>query len=347
MNKKIILAFLGIFLLGTGSSILFFDYQKTNLSPNLSSSNLINYTYSANSAGFSPNGDFVIEHRSHPTKMSLQGRVTGADGNLIDDGNLTTIVSDQNSCVSGVFYQITYPNAIQDGFFNILLGDQNVLSLNYNQDYYLCLKVNDELLSGPAKFVGGQGEINTEDVADNFSFNDLNVSDDLKVNGDFDVKDGNFFPPTKTDSPSWGNIKTFYYDSADSYLYYRDTNNSRWVGFSETTFSCAWGGSTASETACNFSQVQLSSGSAGKGFLLPYDAFITYLCAASNNGIGDRNFTVYRDAVNAGSMIAPAGVSESCQYLGINVSAMQRISLTMDNSVSGTIGTIWLVRRSA
>lgn len=107
----------------------------------------------------STGSDSVVEHHSHPTLMSLQGKVEG-----INDGNVGVKVSDQNSCSSGVFFDYNYANAIQDSLFNLSLGSEHTLNLNYNQDYYMCLYVNGELVDGPQLFRGGQGQIDVEDV---------------------------------------------------------------------------------------------------------------------------------------------------------------------------------------
>jgi hypothetical protein len=98
-------------------------------------------------------------HHSHPTVMSLQGQVEG-----IADANLGVKVSEQNSCTQGVFFDHNYGGAIADNLFNLALGTQYDLNLNYNQDYYMCLYVDDELIDGPNIFRGGQGQIDIEDV---------------------------------------------------------------------------------------------------------------------------------------------------------------------------------------
>ncbi|MBN2067638.1 MAG: hypothetical protein JW744_04175 [Candidatus Diapherotrites archaeon] len=98
-------------------------------------------------------------HHSHPTMMSLQGKVEG-----VTTGDLGVKVGDQNSCSSGVFFDHNYSNAIQESLFNLLLGSQYDLNLNYNQDYYMCLYVNGELVDGPQQFRGGQGQVDIEDV---------------------------------------------------------------------------------------------------------------------------------------------------------------------------------------
>lgn len=100
-----------------------------------------------------------VSHNSHPTKMSLQGKVEG-----LIDGNLGVKVSDLNSCISGVLFDQNFSNAIQQGLFNVLLGDNADLNLNYNKDYYICLYVNGEQVGNPSKFRGGQGQIHSTDV---------------------------------------------------------------------------------------------------------------------------------------------------------------------------------------
>ncbi len=127
------------------------------------------------------------EHHSIPTKMSLQGKVTDFNGNLID-GNLGVKIGDSNSCITQVFFDYNYFNAIEDGKFNVLLGQNEILPLNFNQDYFMCLYVNGELLSGPQVFRGGQGEVHQEQLFDGnstnpFDFNYVNVNNDVNVNG--------------------------------------------------------------------------------------------------------------------------------------------------------------------
>lgn len=343
-----LIAFLGIFLLGIGITF-FFLQPKINQTPAFSP--LINspthsYTLSNSTSTIAQNGDFVVEHHSHPTKMSLQGRVTDANGNLVDDGNLTTIVSDQNSCVSGVFYQITDTNAIQDGFFNILLGDTNVLSLNYNQDYYLCLKVNGELLSGPAKFVGGQGQIGSEDVASSFSFTDLNTTGKLIVKGDLNAADGNFIAPIQDSAPKWGNKPgMIFYNNTDQEIYYRDTNEQLWLGMSKLTFNCGWNGSTLTETWCNSSGFTQSSGATGKGWLMAWPGIIKQMCVDATAAITGRNYKIYADSTVIADANAPTG-SEWCTDVGGRFASGQRLSISVDNAQTGE--TIWIeVRRAS
>lgn len=127
-------------------------------------------------------------HNSIPTKMSLQGKVTDFNGVAVDDANLSVKISDMNSCSQQIFFDYMYSNLIQDGLFSVLLGQNELLKLNYNQDYFMCLYVNDELLSGPQVFRGGQGEVHAEQLFDGnatipFDFNYVQVNNDLSVDG--------------------------------------------------------------------------------------------------------------------------------------------------------------------
>lgn len=102
---------------------------------------------------------FSVGH-SQPTRMSLQGKVTNSTGGIVTGGNLTVKISTTNSCTQNVFYDYNFANSIQDGIFNILLGQNDTLWTDFNKDYWMCLYVNNELLSGPTQFRGGQGEVN-------------------------------------------------------------------------------------------------------------------------------------------------------------------------------------------
>ncbi|MEK6970959.1 MAG: hypothetical protein AABW68_04730 [archaeon] len=150
------------------------DSFDQKLAPNFVSDKSIGYT--------------DLSHNSIPTKMSLQGKVTDFNSTLIDDANLGVKISDSNSCSSNVFFDYTYPQAIQDGFFNVLLGQNELLKLNFNQDYFMCLYVNDEELSGPQPFRGGQGEVHSDALFDGnvttpLDANYLHLNNDLTVDG--------------------------------------------------------------------------------------------------------------------------------------------------------------------
>lgn len=148
---------------------------------------------------FTSSGYTDVAHNSIPTKMSLQGKVTDFNNTPIDDGNLGVKISDISSCTQNVFFDYNYFNAIQDGVFNLLLGDQNdLLKLNFNQDYYMCLYVNGEQLSGPQTFRGGQGEVHSEQLFDGnvstpLDVNYLKVRNDLNVGGDIQLGCGRIY----------------------------------------------------------------------------------------------------------------------------------------------------------
>ena len=134
-------------------------------------------------------GKQLATHHSHPTMVSLQGTVEG-----LTDGNLGVVVSDQNSCESGILYGVDYENAVQESSFNLLLGDQQDLNLNYNQDYYLCLSVNGELVDGPQLFRGGQGQIGIEDVnVSGFATEFVPYDSESKAISDIDSVDSNIY----------------------------------------------------------------------------------------------------------------------------------------------------------
>jgi|TARA_Y100000310_G_scaffold70285_1_gene65888 hypothetical protein len=72
--------------------------------------------------------------------LSLQGKVD-FNGVLIDDGNLTVQIHDSPS--GGVIlYEDFFNDTIQNGFFDVMLGNGTVLDLNLSQTYYMDLKVN-------------------------------------------------------------------------------------------------------------------------------------------------------------------------------------------------------------
>ena len=96
------------------------------------------------------------------------------------------------------FFDYNYPNLIQDGTFNVLLGQNEVLPLNFNKDYFMCLYVNGEQLSGPQVFRGGQGEVHAEQLFDGnvstpLDVNYLKVRNDLNVVGDIQLGCGRIY----------------------------------------------------------------------------------------------------------------------------------------------------------
>ena len=120
MNKVIfVLALAMVF-----SGITFFSFTPRMINA-ISTSDL-----SVVETNLQAQNELQVSHHSHPTKMSLQGKVEG-----LLDGNLGVKVSDLNSCATGILFDQNFSNAIQKGLFNILLGDTADLNLNYNKDY--------------------------------------------------------------------------------------------------------------------------------------------------------------------------------------------------------------------
>jgi len=103
----------------------------------------------------------AVSGASHPTMMAIKGSVDG-----ISDANLGVKISTSASCSTGVFFDHNYSAAVQDNDFNVLLGSQFDLNLNYNQDYYICLYVNSALVGNATQFRGGHGQIGIDDIGD-------------------------------------------------------------------------------------------------------------------------------------------------------------------------------------
>lgn len=191
------IAIIGLFVVGVGG-FWFTNNGSTSIEPGTvptNSSNMITPTYfsSPTSQGYTD-----TSHNSIPTKMSLQGKVSDFNGNLVDDANLGVKISDVSSCSTNVFYDYTFPNLVQDGFFNVLLGQNELLKLNFNQDYFMCLYVNGEQLSGPQVFRGGQGEVHSDALYDGnattpLDVNYLQVRNDLTVDGSLNMGCGKIF----------------------------------------------------------------------------------------------------------------------------------------------------------
>lgn len=105
-----------------------------------------------------------------PTKMSIQGRLTNAtSGALITSANLNFTVTSGGTVV----YSAIHSNVVSNGMFYATIGDSPAISLDYNQDYNLSVYAEGSTtpIGGPYTFRGGQGQINTEDVADVYLLN--------------------------------------------------------------------------------------------------------------------------------------------------------------------------------
>lgn len=74
--------------------------------------------------------------------ISLQGRITSS-GSPVNNGNLKITIFTQATEGTAVFDSGTsYYTTIQDGYFDVMLGSQTTLDLNYNQYYYIDMEIN-------------------------------------------------------------------------------------------------------------------------------------------------------------------------------------------------------------
>lgn len=93
--------------------------------------------------------------------MSVQGKATNrTDGSALSSGNVRVKVSNTTSCSNGVIYDETFNNTISSGTFSLTLGEGDTLWTDFNRDYWMCIYVNSELVSGPTKFRSTGGEVN-------------------------------------------------------------------------------------------------------------------------------------------------------------------------------------------
>jgi len=84
-----------------------------------------------------------------PHLLAFQGVALDKDGNLVMDGNLTVRIYD---AVTGgtLIYNETFDGAIQNGVFDVLLGDVVSLSLDNTMMYYMEVDINGEEVIGDA-----------------------------------------------------------------------------------------------------------------------------------------------------------------------------------------------------
>ncbi|MBU1135694.1 MAG: hypothetical protein KKB03_00860 [Nanoarchaeota archaeon] len=171
MKTFILHLFMPVIVVVLISSMLLINSFDENAVPNNSAIASVSFEQQ-------PQEPLIIEHHSHPTMMSIQGKVTDPAGDPINNGNLTVKISDLNSCSLGVFFNHTYNYSVQNSLFNITLGIKHTLSLDYNVNYSMCVYVNDELVSGPTVFRGGQGQIHAKDMDtdDNYTMYTLNAT---------------------------------------------------------------------------------------------------------------------------------------------------------------------------
>ncbi len=76
--------------------------------------------------------------------VSLQGRVE-LNGNLVDNGNITVTIYDASTGGTEIYNSGSdFNNAIQDGYFDIMLGSDTELNLNLSRDYWMDISVNEQ-----------------------------------------------------------------------------------------------------------------------------------------------------------------------------------------------------------
>src|SRR3989338_172678 len=95
--------------------------------------------------------------------LTLQGKVDQS-GTLVNNGNLTVQIWDSASGGTKV-YEDFFNNSIQNGLFDVMLGNGTVLDLNNSQTYYLDLAVNNTDLD----FEGNERKIFQSPVGSKYS----------------------------------------------------------------------------------------------------------------------------------------------------------------------------------
>ena len=79
--------------------------------------------------------------------VSLQGKVD-LNGSLVDDGNITITIYDASTGGNLIYDSSNdFVNAIQDGYFDIMLGPSTELNLNLSRDYWFDVEVNGQNLN--------------------------------------------------------------------------------------------------------------------------------------------------------------------------------------------------------
>ena len=137
-----------------------------------------------------------------PKKISYQGLLTNTALKPLADGDYNVefrIYNDQNS--SQILWNEKQRLSIQNGVFNVILGEVNPLTLKFDQNYWLGVKVENEsemtpripMVSVPYSFYSGLSEGLAEDATGAvLSINGL--EGDIELEGDNGVtvsKSGN------------------------------------------------------------------------------------------------------------------------------------------------------------
>jgi len=116
-----------------------------------------------------------LTYASHNTYMSFQGKFTNSTNKSVTSGDITINISATDTCEGEVYSKTFTDSFSSEGIFDTILGNDTVLPLDYNRDYYLCVEIDGdfgkEVIGENYVFRGGQGEIGTEDT----TFTDQNL----------------------------------------------------------------------------------------------------------------------------------------------------------------------------
>ncbi|MGM5485142.1 MAG: hypothetical protein ACQEP1_04695 [Nanobdellota archaeon] len=131
--------------------------------------------------------------------IPFQGKVDH-DGELVYDGNINVSIWSEASGGELIYDKVFY-DAVKDGYFDVVLGNDTALDLNYNQYYWMDLQVNH---SGSWHDIDWNGN-------DRRRFESLSgdtMSEDIQVsNGSFFVcDDGNCPTPSNLEVPYEGDL---------------------------------------------------------------------------------------------------------------------------------------------
>ncbi|MBI2578078.1 MAG: hypothetical protein HYW26_00025 [Candidatus Aenigmarchaeota archaeon] len=174
----------------------------------------------------------LLEHHSQPTTMSVQGKATNkTDGTALSSGSVRIKVSNATSCTAGVIYDETFSSSISSGTFSLTLGEGDTLWLDFNRDYWMCIYVNSELVSGPTKFRSTGGEVNRIGDASSGTYVDFQNANVIVHGGGINAT--TFLNASTIQNPTFTsgsvifsgangifrqNITKFYWDDANSIL---------------------------------------------------------------------------------------------------------------------------------
>lgn len=119
---------------------------------------------------------------AHSTYFTIPGQILDDYGNPEPGINVSATISTASSCSTSLIFNDSATDLTD------LYGAYYIpvtASMNYNQDYYLCLYENGTETVGPVVFRAGQGQIDEDDVSfDDLEVGSLDVDDYLDVDGD-------------------------------------------------------------------------------------------------------------------------------------------------------------------